>query len=189
MSIVQTLLMSIVQTLCHWALCDGLFWEHCTDIVDWYCCWVYFENIVQTLLTCLFWQTIFLPPLMSPRQSSYVTLQPNLHPPIRLLRYVLSNSPFNTYPEMSGITGNGWDNDKWVWTVWWMVPSKVFELVWWMVWWKSIWNGLVKGPVNSPVNGPVKGLVKPFYILFTVELVFQNIWIQYKHFYPSISIF
>lgn len=47
---------------------------------------------------------------------------------------------------------------------------------------KSIWIGLVIGRVNGLVKsiwiGPVNGLVKPFYILFTVDIVFHNICIQ-----------
>ena len=159
-------------------LCNGFF-ENIVQTL----CNGFFENIVQTVLSVLFWDTLsliifenivqtvlsglFLTPLMSPRQSSYV--DPATQPAPRqyaLLRYVLSNSLYNTYPEMSHISIYGWDNDKWLWTVSRLVPPKVFEMVWWNGLVKSIWNGLVK----SIWNGLVKGLVKPFYIFFNVEV-------------------
>ena len=113
--------------------CADIVVEYCADLVVEYCadpvvefilrhsvidCFEnlvvgYSANNVQTFLSGLFWQTIFLPPLMSPRQSSYV--DPATQPAPRqyaLLRYVLSNSLYNTYREMGGITGYGWDNDK-----------------------------------------------------------------------------
>jgi len=137
----------IVQTLL-----TSLFWEPC--------CRVYFENLVvgfilrtlcrpcwrvyfATLCHWLFWEPCaalvvgfiladyFLPPLKSPLSTA---VRRPCNPPrtrqIRILRYVLWNSPYNTYREMSGITVNGWDNDKWVWMVLRMVPPKVFEMVW-----------------------------------------------------------